>query len=182
MSVLPRLLRPRLATRAFSTTAPALLPRRRPTPPSLIPADPDAPKPIKDYNREQHVQQLLELYTPAQVSALLAGEAAIPTKEFNNKRVHRREGDPMALRYLSDLSEIDPILDLPPPNAPKYIRQYTEDGWVIPQHDLPKIQDPNLHYAEADQEGDMYKNLAQVTGMPLSQLKSIQTRSMVVHG
>ncbi|KAI9821971.1 MAG: 28S ribosomal protein S5, mitochondrial [Pycnora praestabilis] len=55
--------------------------------------------------------ELSKHYTPAQISAIEAGEEAISPKDLATQGVIR--SDPFALRYLDDLSTVRPIIDKP---------------------------------------------------------------------
>ena len=68
-------------------------------------------------------------YTPAQLTAIEAGEAAIDPKDLADQAAVR--GDPFAFEYLDDFATIDPVIDKPV-RAPKEnhdpkMRYKTED-------------------------------------------------------
>ncbi|KAL9109710.1 MAG: hypothetical protein Q9187_008132 [Circinaria calcarea] len=54
---------------------------------------------------------LSKKYTPAQIAAIEAGEAAISPDDLANQGAIR--SDPMSLKYLDDLSTIRPVIDKP---------------------------------------------------------------------
>ncbi|RAL00946.1 mitochondrial 37S ribosomal protein uS5m [Aspergillus ibericus CBS 121593] len=63
---------------------------------------------FKPYTEEEKAA-LKEEYTPEQIAAIEAGEAAIDPKDLHEQFRLRR--DPMRLRYLDDLSSIEPGVD-----------------------------------------------------------------------
>ncbi|KAI9761236.1 MAG: tRNA(m5U54)methyltransferase [Chaenotheca gracillima] len=60
---------------------------------------------------EAEKAKLAEQYTPEQLEALEAGEAAIDPEDLARQGAIRQ--DPMALKYLDDFSKIDPVVDKP---------------------------------------------------------------------
>jgi small subunit ribosomal protein S5 len=161
--------------RTFATTTPMFYPRlrsngtpqQRVLPPSLLP-------PAASYTSE-HIEELKKNFTPEQLSALLIGEQAIDPEDFK-QRAERRSGDPFALGYLDDLTKLDPLLDFP-----EHMNRTGKDGFKAWLQPLPKINDPKLCFKDEDQEGDTLRALSQHTGMPVTDLKNIRCRTMVVH-
>ncbi|PLB47252.1 37S ribosomal protein S5 [Aspergillus steynii IBT 23096] len=66
------------------------------------------PQDFKPYSEEEK-KALAEEYTPEQMAAVEAGEAAVDPKDMADQFAVRR--DPMALRYLDDFSVIEPGVD-----------------------------------------------------------------------
>ncbi|GIJ86090.1 28S ribosomal protein S5, mitochondrial [Aspergillus pseudoviridinutans] len=66
------------------------------------------PEDFKPYTEEERAR-LQEEYTPEQMAAIEAGEAAIDPKDLAEQFAIRR--DPMKLHYLDDLSTIEPGVD-----------------------------------------------------------------------
>lgn len=83
---------------------------------------------------------LAENYTPAQMTAIKAGEAAIDLNDIAEKAAFRE--DSMGLNYLDDLSEIRPVVDKPV-RAPE------------------SNYDPNLRFKEEDEFVDDIANWVQ---------------------
>ncbi|KAI1447380.1 ribosomal protein S5, C-terminal domain-containing protein [Annulohypoxylon stygium] len=85
-----------------------------------------SPEKIEEYGKEtfpqyssEEMEILRKKYTPEQMAALEAGEAAIDPKDLTIQGRVRR--DPYRLPYLDDFSKIYPVIDkrpktLPPPN------------------------------------------------------------------
>jgi len=124
------------------------------------------------YTAEQRAK-LENYYTPSQLESILAGEAAIDPKDFA-RRQPRNGYDPYKLNYLSDLSEVDPILDFPQ-------GEYTPvTGY--PQQPLPKISDPRFKF-EAEELQGLYRgeDLTRITGYTQGQLRRFPVRKMVFH-
>jgi small subunit ribosomal protein S5 len=151
--------------RAFSCSPLAQYPRRtkRMAPPPLTPQS-------AAYT-PQEIEELQSHFSPEQLSALLAGENAIDRADFE-RRIGRRQGDPMALNYIDDLATLDPVIDFLP--KPKL-------GEPLPRQIIPEIKDPVLKPTDDDPEGSVLKKLAARTGLPVSELKNLRTRLMVSH-
>jgi small subunit ribosomal protein S5 len=66
---------------------------------------------FKDYSKEE-MAALQKKYTPGQLKAIEAGEAAIDPEDLNNRGVIRT--DIGALPYLDDFSQLRPVLDRAP--------------------------------------------------------------------
>ncbi|PWY84898.1 37S ribosomal protein S5 [Aspergillus heteromorphus CBS 117.55] len=66
------------------------------------------PEDFKPYTEEEKAV-LREHYSPEQIAAIEAGEAAIDPKDLASQFHFRR--DPMHLKYLDDLSVIEPVVD-----------------------------------------------------------------------
>jgi len=132
------------------------------------------------------LEELRNHFSPEQLSALLAGEQAIDRADFS-RRAPRREGDPFSLPYLDDLTTIDPVLDFLPEKATKKMRslgEITTHGGVtrtLPKNSLPRSQDPDIKYDDADSESNLFRKLSLATGMPLTELKNLRTRLMLTH-
>ena len=60
---------------------------------------------------EEEKAMLAKTYSPAQLAAIEAGEAAVDPEDLAQQGTIR--DDPFALRYQTDLSEIDPLVDKP---------------------------------------------------------------------
>lgn len=135
---------------------------------------------------DAQLEELSSHFSHEQLSALLAGEQAIDRADFS-RRAPRREGDPFSLPYLDDLSVIDPVLDFLPEKTTKKMRslgETTTHGGVtktLPKSSLPRSQDPDIKYDDADSEGNLFRKLSQATGMPLTELKTLRTRLMLTH-
>ncbi|KAL7266381.1 28S ribosomal protein S5, mitochondrial [Rhizina undulata] len=166
---------PAAGIRTFNSTAIPQFPRDRPTPNDLI--NPSSKKSeltrgAAHYSKAQ-IEELRKFYSPAQVKALLAGEQSINPEDFEN-RVERMHNDPFAMKYLDDLSSYDPLLDFPMGKTP-YVTGH-------PEQPLPKIDDPNLKFPEADEASEFrIRDLARITGFSPTQLKNVRTRVMVTH-
>jgi small subunit ribosomal protein S5 len=98
------------------------------------------PQNIRRYD-EKDKERVAEKYTPAQRAAIDAGEEAIDPKHIASQAASRR--DHWSLRYLDDLSKIDPVVDhpirAPHSNTDPNLRLKTEDEF---DEDLAKfIQD-----------------------------------------
>jgi small subunit ribosomal protein S5 len=165
---------PGTTVRTLSNTPRVEFPRRRPQ--DIIRGQQQLTPRTASYSAAD-LEELKSHFTPDQLSALLTGESAIDRTDFE-RRAQRRGGDPLSLKYLDDLSTLDPVLDLLPEGAqlPK-----TKNEWISPPQRLPPINDPDLKYSEEDQEGDMLRNLAAHTGMPMTELKNVRSRIMVMH-
>ncbi|KAE9380508.1 hypothetical protein N431DRAFT_498350 [Stipitochalara longipes BDJ] len=141
-----RSLRPRIRCRNFHMS-PNLYERRRPQFPSVKAAemglvdqdnpdmdqfDPDD-KNFKDYTNEE-LEALEKKYTPGQIKAILAGEAAIDVGDLEKRGVIR--SDIGGLPYFDDLSKLRPVVDRDPkyagpidPNARGLTAREAEDLW-----------------------------------------------------
>ncbi|KAI5795616.1 ribosomal protein S5, C-terminal domain-containing protein [Geopyxis carbonaria] len=173
-----------LGVRCFSNTPIAQFPRRRPSPKDMLSVAAAAPKDLSPQTAPYTQPQLEELqqhFTPRQLSALMVGEQAISRSDFEG-RVPRRAGDPLALDYIDDLAVRDPVLDLPDRRPkPSSKVKYDSKGWVVPEQNIPVVEDSKYKYSEDDQEGDMYRNLAMHTGLSESELKSVRSKLLVSH-
>ena len=122
---------------------------------------------------EAHIEQLEHLYPAKQLESILAGEAAIDPEDFARRQL--RDGyDPYQLKYITDLSKVDPILDFP--------RGEYKPVLGHPQQPLPVIDDPTLKFDE-ESIGGLYRgeDLARITGLSAAQLKRFTVRKMVFH-
>jgi len=121
-----RSVRPRVRCRNFHAS-PNLYERRRPQFPSVKAAemglieqensemdqfDPED-KNFEDYTSEE-LEALEKKYTPGQIKAILAGEAAIDVEDLEKRGVIR--SDIGGLTYFDDLSKLRPVVD----REPKY--------------------------------------------------------------
>ena len=68
------------------------------------------PQELKQYTK-QELKALRRKYTPSQIAAIEAGEAAVKPYHLATQAARRK--DPWALRYLDDLAKIDPVADSP---------------------------------------------------------------------
>ena len=171
---------PGTTVRPFSNTPRVKFPRRRPQ--DIIRGQQQS-KELSPRTAPYSAADLEELkshFTPGQLSALLAGESAIDRTDFE-RRAQRRGGDPLSLKYLDDLSTLDPVLDLLPEGAQPPKTMNGKNEWMSPPQQLPPINDPDLKYSEEDPEGNMLRNLAAHTGMPVAELKNVRSRIMVMH-
>ncbi|XXG97195.1 hypothetical protein Hte_003490 [Hypoxylon texense] len=82
-----------------------------------------SPEKIEEYTKEtfpqytpEEIEVLKKRYTPEQMTALEAGEAAIDPKDLTIQG--RMRNDPYRLPYLDDFSKIYPIIDKRPKTAP----------------------------------------------------------------
>lgn len=89
------------------------------------------PEDFKPYTEEEKAR-LAEEYSPAQVAAIEAGEAAIDPKDMAEQFAIRR--DPMKFHYLDDFSTIEPVVDkhirAPESNSDYNARLKEEDDFV----------------------------------------------------
>lgn len=89
------------------------------------------PQHFQPYSEEEK-KALAEEYTPEQMAAVEAGEAAIDPKDMADQFGVRR--DPMTLRYLDDLSVIEPGVDrhvrAPKSNSDYNVAFKTDDDFV----------------------------------------------------
>jgi small subunit ribosomal protein S5 len=87
------------------------VPRRQfhPTPASLSKRTPKYPNIKAASYTEEEKASLAKVYSPEQLEAIKAGEAAIDPKDFA-EQFHERS-DPLALKYLDDFSVIEPSVD-----------------------------------------------------------------------
>ncbi|CUS07602.1 unnamed protein product [Tuber aestivum] len=127
---------------------------------------------------EGQVSKLSEYYTDAQLASLLAGESAVDPAHFHNR--HRRpDHDPMKLRYLDDLSILDPILD-----SPTGPQTYTPGHPLQP---LPKLQElltPSASTTAANSatgEPPWMREVSLRTGFPVADIKRFRTKILVSH-
>jgi small subunit ribosomal protein S5 len=86
---------------------------------------------FKHYTEEERAR-LSEVYSPAQVAAIEAGEAAIDPKDLAEQFAIRR--DPMKFHYLDDFSTIEPVVDkhirAPESNSDYNAKLKSEDDFV----------------------------------------------------
>lgn len=89
------------------------------------------PEDFKPYTEEEKAR-LAEEYSPAQIAAIEAGEAAIDPKDMAEQFAIRR--DPMKFHYLDDFSTIEPVVDkhirAPEANSDYNARLKEEDDFV----------------------------------------------------
>ncbi|KAF8461427.1 ribosomal protein S5, C-terminal domain-containing protein [Kalaharituber pfeilii] len=121
----------------------------------------------------QQISELEHYYTPAQLEAILAGEQVISREDFA-RRQPRNGFDPFQLRYVDDLSKIDPILDFPQGEYKPVLGH--------PQQPLPEVEDPTLKFPD-DEASGFYRgeDLTRITGFSVAQLKRFMVRKMVFH-
>ena len=65
---------------------------------------------LRPYSKEEE-KRLAQIYTPEQLAAIKAGEAAVDLTDLVNQGAFR--DDPFGLPYIDDLSEIHPVVDKP---------------------------------------------------------------------
>lgn len=83
-------------------------PRQKPT--ERLPPGKRSSTRLEPYS-EKDWEELPQIYTPEQLEAIKAGEAAIPTKDLYEQGAFRE--DSFALPYFDDLSYIHPVVDKP---------------------------------------------------------------------
>lgn len=150
--------------RSFSSTPIAA---KKPTIRELTP-------PLARYTDEE-LSILKEKYTPEQLQSLLMGEETINHEDFLARK-GRAPKDPYKLRYLTDLSKMDPVWDFPPPEV------LAEDPHAT--QPLPKTEfDQNKYFPmEEAGEGELdYKELAKQTGFPERTLKGLYLKKLDMH-
>lgn len=138
-----------------------------------------SPEKIEEYTKEtfpkytpEEVEVLKKRYTPEQMTALEAGEAAIDPKDLTIQG--RVRNDPYRLPYLDDFSKIYPIIDKrpktnPPPNPRARfmtLEEHTEDLSRRLEELIPK--DVNF---EAMSTQDMEKILKERVDLPMEEAK-----------
>ena len=180
---------------------------------------------------EEDREKLKEKYTPQQLAAIEAGEAAIDPQDIADQGIIK-EGH-MTLDYMDDFAKIDPVLDKPvlapdenyDPNLRfKNDDEITEDlmHWVenLPENpdplewrkfednvrlmvgkeeaernpqqytapELPKINDPIVRSvarmsvdASTDEMSADWARLSQQTGMTVSDMKRLRTKTLVMN-
>ncbi|RPB03882.1 hypothetical protein L873DRAFT_1800415 [Choiromyces venosus 120613-1] len=125
------------------------------------------------------VSKLSKYYTDEQLTSLLAGESAIDPEHFHNR--HRQpDHDPMKLRYLDDLSTLDPILDLP--TGPQI---YTPGHPLQP---IPRLDDlltpsTSTNTTSGGSTGDApwIRQVSLKTGFSAAEIKRLRTKTLVSH-
>ena len=77
----------------------------------------------------EELEELSNRYTPAQLAAIRAGESAVDLEDLKNQARVRR--DAWSLRYIDDLSTVEPVIDLPRrapySNTDPFAREKTDD-------------------------------------------------------
>src|SRR5690606_23231157 len=105
----------------------------------------------------------------------LMGEESIDHEHFLARK-GRAPKDPYKLRYLTDLSKMDPVWDFPPPEV------LAEDPHAT--QPLPKTEfDQNKYFPmEEAGEGELdYKELSKQLGMPENKLKGLYVKKLDMH-
>ncbi|PWW71832.1 hypothetical protein C7212DRAFT_360360 [Tuber magnatum] len=123
---------------------------------------------------ESEISKLSEYYTDAQLTSLLAGESVIDPTHFHHR--HRRpDYDPMKLKYLDDLSTLDPILDTP--SGPL---TYTPGHPLQP---LPRLKDLLTPSAANSATGDppWMREASLKTGFSVADIRRLRTKVLVSH-
>ena len=140
-------------SRSFHTTS-SIADRRRPRHPNIKANEVSiAAADVKPYTKEEHVG-LSKKYTPEQMTAIEAGEAAISPYDLETQGQIRT--DPMRLNYLDDLATIRPTIDKP---------------MKPPRTNI----DPNWRYKTEDEISDDIANwLENVEGLPTDEPASAQ--------
>jgi small subunit ribosomal protein S5 len=133
---------------------------------------------VKPYTDEQ-VKLLKEKYTPEQLAAIEAGEAAIEPEDLVNQA--RIRNDPMRLNYLDDLATIRPTIDKPIRNPhtnydPNW-RYKTEDEivedlgrWVKEFRNIPSTEPEGTDRPSRLDWWKFYDNLRVTVGKEESEL------------
>ncbi|KAH0606420.1 uncharacterized protein H6S33_004081 [Morchella sextelata] len=148
------------------TTTPALHMHKRPPPPPVTHSADSAPYTPAD------IAALRKHYSPAQITSFLAGETSISRSDFD-RRVRRSEADPMLLRYLDDLSTIDPTLDFPSHHSPpEYVAGH-------PLQPLPVMEDPFQGGDEA--AVPWIRDVSRRIGFSESEVAKFRTKILVTH-
>lgn len=131
---------------------------------------------------EGEISKLSEYYTDAQLASLLAGESTIDPTHFHNR--HRQpDHDPMKLKYLDDLSTLDPILD-----APSGPQTYTPGHPLQPIPRLDDLLTPSANSSTATSSsssstGDppWYREVSLRTGFSVAEIRRLRTKILVSH-
>ena len=111
-SIIAKSVTPSLLRRSFHTSK-SLHARRKPKYPSIKASElgvKDGKVQFPKYSAAEKAA-LHKQYTPAQIAAIEAGEAAVDPNDLSAQATLRE--DSMALPYLDDLSEIHPVVDKP---------------------------------------------------------------------
>lgn len=153
--------------RSFHNTPSAQGWRRRNFP-SFKPSDLESPE-LRPYTERE--KKLLALkYTPEQMKAIEAGEAAVDAADLAQARIRN---DPMRIKYIDDFSQIRPMLD----------RELTEQE----QKDVKRSQNERaLAKASTGLEGladtePHLLRLCQQTGLSVQDIRSMRTKTLVRH-
>jgi len=124
-------------------------------------------KNFRPYTEEERAA-LREIYTPEQIEAIEAGEAAIDAKDLAIQA--RLRSDPWRLQYLDDLSKIDPIIDKKPPGyePPKDVKG------------LDKLLGGRSSVSSEETDPHLLR-LMQQTGYTQEQIRRFRVKNLVSH-
>lgn len=113
---------------------------------------------------------LTAYYESEQLAALKdAEQGSLPSESVNWKP---RKQDASSIPYFTDLSRVDPFLDLSPQGIPKSGR------W--PMQPIPRM--PTAQFRQGEEEdGSKVKELAQLTGLSVAYLETLKVRELVSH-
>lgn len=156
--------------RAFHSSAPRAARRRRPHYASIKAADLQQLSELAEAEFPQYdaaqVSLLAKQYTPAQMAAIKAAEAAIDPRDLYTQGAPR--ADPWQLPYEDDLAAVDPVTDHPP----------KLDGRDIPGklsiREANEVErDANMARIASEQLAKMYPD-----GVPEGQLDPVQHQKL----
>ena len=144
--------------------------------PNFKPSDLETPS-LRPYT-EREKQLLAMKYTPDQMKAIEAGEAAISATDIATQG--RMRQDPMRIKYLDDFSTVRPVLDRPLTAAEKKgAPQELVEGANESTRGRPK---PAKKDSEPEEQIDPHMlRLSQQTGMTIDEIKRIRVKNLVAH-
>ncbi|PUU79506.1 hypothetical protein B9Z19DRAFT_1114416 [Tuber borchii] len=125
---------------------------------------------------EGEISKLSKYYTDTQLASLLAGESAIDPTHFHHR--HRQpDHDPMKLKYLDDLSTLDPILD-----APSGPQTYTPGHPLQPIPRLDDLLTPSASTTNSS-TGDppWFHEVSLRTGFSVAEIRRLRTKILASH-
>lgn len=137
------------------------------------------PEKIEEYSKEtfpkytpEELEVLKTRYTPEQMAALEAGEAAIDPKDLTIQGRLRR--DPYKLPYIDDFSQIRPVVDkrprtAPPPNPNARFMTEEEDMQDLSQR-LERLIPKDVNFDDLPEE-NIKKILEQRIDFPMEEAK-----------